>query len=83
METGTDHYEICIEGHLGASWVTWFEGLTIRHLDTGHTLLSGPIEDQSALHGVLIKIRDLGLPLVTVKRITPEDGSRNRQPQAK
>lgn len=62
-------YEIRVEGHLGDSWSPWFEGMTIRHQDSGETILTGTLVDQSALHGVLIKIRDLGLPLVTVKRV--------------
>ena len=67
------HYEIRVEGHLGGSWSDWFEGLSIRSAanDEGelvHTVLSGPM-DQAALHGVLIKIRDLGIPLVAVNRV--------------
>ena len=62
-------YEIRIEGHLGSSWSSWFDGLAIHHEDSGETVLSGPVVDQAALHGVLMKIRDLGLPLVAVKRM--------------
>lgn len=62
-------YEIRIEGHLGHSWSDWLEGMSLRHEDNGETVLSGPLVDQAALHGVLIKIRDLGLPLVAVSRI--------------
>jgi hypothetical protein len=61
-------YEIRIEGHLNASWASWFEGLTFRHEASGETLLSGVLVDQTALHGVLMRIRDLGLPLVSVTR---------------
>ena len=63
-----EHYEIRVEGHLGSSWAPWFEGMTIRHEANGETVLSGALADQTALHGVLTKIRDLGLPLVAVKR---------------
>lgn len=63
-------YEIRIEGHLSSDWAAWFEGLTIRQEDSGETVLSGPLVDEAALHGVLMKIRDLGLPLVEVKRAT-------------
>jgi hypothetical protein len=63
-----ESYEIRVKGHLGISWSTWFEGMDIRHEEYGETVLSGPIADQAALHGVLIKIRDLGLPLVAVTR---------------
>jgi hypothetical protein len=61
-------YEIRVEGHLGTSWSDWFEGMSIHHEENGETVLSGPIVDQAALHGVLMKIRDLGLPLVAVTR---------------
>ena len=61
-------YEIRVEGHIGDSWSPWFEGMAIRHEESGETVLSGPLADEAALHGVLAKIRDLGLPLVEVKR---------------
>ena len=63
------HYIIRIEGHISASWAPWFEGLEIRHEESGETVLSGTLVDQTALHGVLMRIRDLGLPLVSVSRI--------------
>jgi hypothetical protein len=66
-------YEICIEGHLESSWCSWFDGLQISRTPEGATLLSGPLPDQAALHGVLMKVRDLGLVLVSVKR---KDGNR-------
>ena len=62
-------YEIRIKGHLDAQWMTWFDGLTITLEENGDTLLSGPVADQSALHGLLRKVRDLGLPLVSVVQI--------------
>lgn len=65
-------YRITIKGHLAAAWSEWFEGLTITLVDTGETILTGPIADQAALHGVLAKIRDLGLPLLSLTRIPPE-----------
>jgi hypothetical protein len=63
-----ERYEIRIEGHLSDSWAAWFEGLEIRQEESGETVLSGPLADQTALHGVLMRIRDLGLPLVSVVR---------------
>jgi hypothetical protein len=64
-------YQIRIKGHLGREWTDWFEGLTITALDNGETLLTGPVIDQAALHGLLKKVRDLGMPLLSVSRVTP------------
>jgi len=61
-------YQIRIEGHLGRQWTDWFEGLTITLEDSGETLLTGPVVDQAALHGLLKKVRDLGMPLLSVNR---------------
>jgi hypothetical protein len=63
------YYEIRVEGHLHSSWSEWFAGLGIQHEAGGETRISGMLEDQAALHGVLMKIRDLGLVLVSVSRI--------------
>jgi hypothetical protein len=59
-------YQIRIKGHLDSRWTEWFEGLTITLADNGDTLLTGPVIDQAALHGLLKKVRNLGLPLVSV-----------------
>ena len=59
-------YQIRIKGHLGNQWTDWFEGLTITLEDNGDTLLTGPVVDQAALHGLLKKVRDLGMPLLSV-----------------
>jgi hypothetical protein len=67
-----DVYRITIKGHLDSEWSDWFDGLTITLADNGETILTGPIVDQTALHGVLIKIRDLGLPLLSLNRTEPE-----------
>jgi hypothetical protein len=64
-------YRLTIKGHLDGAWSAWFDGLTITMGDNGETILTGPVVDQTALHGVLIKIRDLGLPLLTLTRIGP------------
>ena len=60
------HYHIKIKGHLDTRWQDWFDGLTFTLTDDGHTILSGIIVDQAALHGVLKKIRNLGLTLISV-----------------
>jgi hypothetical protein len=62
-------YQIRIKGHLGQQWTDWFEGLTITLEENGDTLLTGPVVDDPALHGLLKKVRDLGMPLLSVNRI--------------
>ncbi|MCC6271341.1 MAG: hypothetical protein IT190_08695, partial [Microbacteriaceae bacterium] len=69
-------YEIRIKGHLDAQWMAWFEGLSITLEENGDTLLSGPVADQSALHGILHRVRDLGMPLVSVMQINYVKGER-------
>jgi hypothetical protein len=61
-------YEIRVHGHLDEGWSVWFEGLTIRYDDDGNSVLRGRLVDEAALHGVLIKVRDLALPLLAVRR---------------
>ncbi len=65
-------YQIRIKGHLGPRWTDWFGGLAITLEDNGDTLLTGPVVDQAALHGLLRNVRDLGLPLLSVMRIEPK-----------
>ena len=65
-------YEIRLKGHLDARWVKWFDGLTITLEEDGNTLLSGPVADQAALHGLLKKVRDVGLPLLSVNSVEPD-----------
>ncbi len=64
-------YEIRVKGHLDQRWSEWFDGLHLTNLDNGEAMLSGDIVDQAALHGLLNKVRDLGLPLVAVRRVGP------------
>ena len=65
-------YEIRIEGHLDDRWADWFGGLTVTLEQEGNTLLTGPVVDQAALYGLLRKVRDLGMPLLSVNRVKPE-----------
>jgi hypothetical protein len=65
-------YRIRIKGHLPDQWADWFEGMTITLEDNGTTLLTGLVVDQTALHGLLKKVRDLALPLLSVERVQPE-----------
>ncbi|MEJ2208047.1 MAG: hypothetical protein P8129_03315 [Anaerolineae bacterium] len=62
-------YQICVEGHLDDVWAEWFEGLELAHGREGVSTLSGPVADQAALHGLLTRVRDLGLVLLSVKRL--------------
>jgi hypothetical protein len=64
-------YQIRIKGHLGREWTDWFGGLPITLEADGDTLLTGPVVDQAALHGLLKKVRDLGMPLVSVSPVEP------------
>ena len=61
-------YEIRLKGHLEARWADWFDGLSLTQESDGTTVLSGSVVDQAALHGLLAKVRDLGLPLIAVRR---------------
>jgi hypothetical protein len=69
--SNAQYYEIRLKGHLEARWVKWFDGLDITLEENGTTLLSGPVVDQAALHGLLKKVRDSGLSLVSVCPVEP------------
>ena len=62
-------YQIRVKSHLGSDWTDWFDGLTITLEEGGDTLLTGPVADQAALHGLLKKVRDLGIPLLSIIRV--------------
>jgi hypothetical protein len=77
----SSRYEIRIGGRLAPRWATWFDGMTLTPAGDGTTVLVGPVADQAALHGVLARIRDLGLPLIAVARLDtdpPHSSSRSR-----
>jgi hypothetical protein len=73
-------YQIRVESHLGAGWTDWFDGLAITPEEDGNTLLTGPVVDQAALHGLLKKVRDLGMLLISVNRL---DAGRRNGPEVK
>ena len=69
---GAGRYEIRIKGHLHARWADWFDGLRLTNESDGTTIISGPVLDQAALHGLLQKVRDIGLPLISVAQVDPD-----------
>ena len=71
-------YQIRVKGHLDDTWSAWFGGLTITNEANGEAVLAGPIVDQAALHGLLVKVRDLGLPLIAVTAVA--GGAGNDEP---
>jgi hypothetical protein len=76
-------YQIRIKGQLGRQWADWFEGLAITLEDNGDTLLTGPVVDQAALHGVLKKVRDVAMPLISVMRVKPDPAERPESKQTR
>ena len=76
ISTGPHHspgrYEIRLRGHLDSRWAAWFDGLSLTNESDGTTIIYGPVTDQAALHGLLQKVRDLGLPLVSVTQVEPD-----------
>ena len=73
----SDYCEIIVKGYLDIDWSAWFEGLTIAHHDKGETILSGQIRDQAAFYGLLAKVRDMGLFLISVKYMADESLKEN------
>jgi hypothetical protein len=68
---GSSRYEICIKGHLSSRWTSRFDGMTLTARDDGTTVIEGPIVDQAALHGLLNRLSDLGVPLLSVTQVDP------------
>jgi hypothetical protein len=68
LDNESDWYEFRVEGHLAAGWSEWLDGLAITNLGSGEALLTGPVIDQAALHGLLVKIRDMNLKLLSVRK---------------
>lgn len=72
-------YQIRIKGHLDSRWSDWLEQMDITQAANGETILTGPIVDQAALHGVITKVRDLGLPLISIEQVEPAPNSNHRK----
>ena len=70
--TDIPQYEIRVKGHLGPRWESWFDGLSITNGDDGISVISGPVVDQAALHGLLHKLRDVGIPLISLTLLPPD-----------
>ena len=70
---GAGWYAIRLKGHLDSRWAAWFDGLSLTHDSDGTTVISGPVLDQAALHGLLQRVRDVGIPLVSVAQIDPDE----------
>jgi hypothetical protein len=85
ISSGGDHgpgrYEIRLQGLLDPRWATWFDDLAVTNEDDGTTVIRGHVVDQSALHGLLHKVRDLGLPLVSVRRLDEDQAHTNPTPR--
>ena len=79
----TPVYQIRINGHLDQQWIDWFNGLSITLEEDGDTLLTGPVIDQAALHGLLKKVRDLGMPLVSIRQVQFNETDPERSKQEK
>ena len=84
LSTGHHHdsgwYEIRLKGHLESRWAAWFDGLSLTNESDGTTTIHGPVVDQAALHGLLRKLCDVGLPLISVSQIEPDQPDSTRRP---
>ncbi len=78
--TDAARYEIRVTGHLDARWITWFDGLRVSQENDGSTVISGEVADQAALHGLLQKVRDVGLPILSVTQVTTGQGDAPASP---
>ena len=75
QDRGSGRYVIRVKGHLEPRWAVWFDGMTLTNESDGTTSIHGPVIDQAALHGVLHRLRDTGLPLISVRQLGPSDNS--------
>ena len=81
QDRGSGRYEIRVKGHLASRWAAWFDGMTLTNESDGTTSIHGPVIDQAALHGVLHRLRDTGLPLISVRQLGPSDNSSSQPPR--
>ena len=79
--TGIPQYEIRVRGHLAPRWTAWFDGLSLIAEDDGTTVIRGPVVDQAALHGVLQRLRDVGIPLVSLREVPTDASTAPRAPR--
>jgi len=77
--TTDSQYEIRVKGHLGLRWSAWFDGMSVTNLDDGTAVIRGTVVDQSALHGLLQKLRDVGIPLLSLEQIPPNEFTDNQR----
>ena len=82
-EHNSGRYEIRLKGHLASRWAAWFDGMTLTTHGDGTTVLEGPVVDQAALHGLLTKLRDVGLPLLSVTHLDPDQTPLHTSPAAR
>lgn len=78
--TPVQQYQIRVRGHLGSRWAAWFDGLSLTTDGDGTTVIRGPVVDQAALHGLLQKLRDVGVPLVALSELSPDPDSNAHTP---
>jgi len=75
------HYEIRVKGHLGSGWAAWFDGLSLTDDADGTTVIHGPLLDQAALHGLMAKLRDVGIPLISLSQIASDAPTQTHERQ--
>ena len=78
----TTNYELRVQGHLGSRWSAWFDGLTVTRNDDGTTVICGAVVDQAALHGLLSKLRDVGIPLLSLTQLPPDAPTEPSAPES-
>ena len=78
MSSDAPQYEVRVEGHLGTRWAAWFDGLSLSLEEDGTTVIRGPLVDQAAMHGLLRTLRDIGIPLISLAPLPPDETDTER-----